>query len=185
MEENYDEIDTLNKRMALVESVLFLESNPLRKSEVMEITSLDEEVLAKALAGLKEKYTEKSSGLTLFEENDTVRLVPKKEVWEAMEKKAKKKPSINKTIVETLSIIAWSQPISLEEINNIRHKKSGSQVQKLMEDGLIEQVENSGEGQSMFLYKTTEYFLKCFHLESIKDLPKIQEGQKIILNLSR
>ena len=95
--------------------------------------------------------------------------------------KSPRKPALSDVALETLSIIAYCQPITKVEIERIRGVKSDHAVNRLVEFGLIEEVGRLDAPGRPMLFATTEEFLNRFGVDSLKDLPKLPEGAEKLL----
>src|SRR5574344_1666212 len=108
----------LEKETALVETILFLESEPATEKALSNISRLSEEVVRQCIEKLKEKYLAENSGIELTMITGGWSLVPKQEFWEVLRERYGEKNSgrLSRSAMETLSIIAYSQPITRSEI---------------------------------------------------------------------
>ena len=113
----------LDSETALIETILFLESEPQNSENLAKISQLSEDVVKEALARLREKYANADSGIEIAEIIGGWMLVPKKESFDLVKEKYGKRNEgrLSKAAIETLSIIAYSQPITRAEIESIRH----------------------------------------------------------------
>jgi segregation and condensation protein B len=105
---------------------------------------------------------------------------PKKEYWESLKERYGKKndAKLSKAAMETLSIIAYSQPITRGEIEAIRGVSADHMMRLLLERDLIKEVGKKDSPGKPIQYGTTKEFLKFFRLESIADLPKLDESER-------
>src|SRR5574344_978982 len=108
----------LEKETALVETVLFLESEPASIKVLSNISQLSEDVVNLCINNLKEKYSIESSGVELIMITGGWALVPKQEFWDVLRERYGEKNTgrLSRSAMETLSIIAYSQPITRSEI---------------------------------------------------------------------
>ena len=132
----------LDNEAALVEAILFLESEPLAEKTIALIAELSEEVVQKALELLKEKYAAENSGLELKMITGGWALTPKKKVWDLVKERygSKSEGRLSRSAMETLSIIAYSQPITRAEIEGIRGVSADNMIRLLAERNLIKEV---------------------------------------------
>ena len=112
----------LEKETALVETILFLESEPVNEKVIASVSQLSIEVVQKCIENLKEKYKAEATGIELEMITGGWTLVPKTEYWEQLKERYGEKNSgkLSKSAIETLSIIAYSQPVTRGEIESIR-----------------------------------------------------------------
>lgn len=170
---------------AVIEGLLFLsgeEGLTLQKiSEILEIEIDDTKNLIKELY---EDYKNNSRGITIEYLGNAFKLTTKKEYKEYFKKIIieEENAPLSQAAIETLAIIAYNEPITRVEIDNIRGVSSIHIVRKLLLKNLIEEVgisENPGKPK---LYGVTNTFLDYFGLGSIEELPKIEENIEEIDN---
>ncbi|MDR2743160.1 MAG: SMC-Scp complex subunit ScpB [Treponema sp.] len=168
---------SLKKETALVEAILYLEADPLDEAVVSRISGLSKDVIAKALENLDERYNREDSGVELSRIGGGVMISPKKEYWDNLRERYGKKneSKLSKAALETLSIIAYKQPITRSEIEQIRGVQADTMIRLLLEKNLIRETGKKDAPGRPIQYGTTRDFLKFFRLESIADLPKLNE----------
>jgi segregation and condensation protein B len=170
--------DTLQKETALVEAILFMEAEPLDDTALVNISGLSKEVVHEALGRITERYALSESGIELSRIGGGVLISPKREYWESLKDRYGKKNEgkISRAAMETLSIIAYSQPITKTEIKGFRGVTPDNMIHLLLEKGLIREVGKKDVPGKPAQYGTTKEFLKQFRLNSIADLPKLSES---------
>jgi segregation and condensation protein B len=170
---------SLEKEIALIEAILYLEVDPLNETALSRISGLDREVVDRALEALGERYAREDSGVELFRIDGGVMISPKKEYWDNLRDQYGKKneSKLSKAALETLSIIAYSQPITRSEIEAIRGVQADNMIRLLVEKNLIKEVGKKDVPGKPAQFGTTREFLKFFRLESIADLPKLSESE--------
>jgi len=175
------------KETALCETILFLESEPLTVKVLASKAGIDEETVEKVLENLNEKYAEESSGIELAQITGGWCLVPKKDTWEVLKEfyGSKREGKLSKSAMETLAIIAYSQPITRAEIEKIRGVGVDNMIRLLIERNLIKEVGKKEVPGRPTLFGTTKEFLKLFHLNSISELPKLDEEEEARFVLAR
>lgn len=175
------------KESALIEAILFLESEPVTEKSLSAISELSEEVVRKSLEVLKEKYKNDASGIELEMITGGWALIPKKEIWNVLKERYgnKNEGKLSRSAMETLSIIAYSQPVTRAEIESIRGVSADNMIRLLMERNLIKEVDKKDIPGKPSLYGTTKEFLKFFRLNSIADLPKLDEAEEERFELAR
>ncbi len=176
----------LTNESELVEAVLFLESDPVELKTIVKITDLPQEIIEKSLAILKEKYQQPGNGLELIEFAGGYMLSPKEHLWDYLRERygQKNDKRLSRAAMETLSIIAYSQPITKAEIENIRGVSADNMIRILNERNLIKTVGKKDVPGKPALYGTTKDFLKIFGLKSISDLPKLDDVQQVKFELN-
>ena len=176
-----------NKETALVETILFLESEPLTVKVLSNKAQLSEEVVDKCIEKLQEKYASEDSGIELVMITGGWCLSPKKEYWDVLKEfyGSKREGRLSKSAMETLSIIAYSQPITRAEIESIRGVSVDNMIRLLIERNLIKEVGQKEVPGRPTLFGTTKEFLKLFRLNSISELPKLDENEQERFELAR
>jgi segregation and condensation protein B len=167
----------LDNETALIEAILFLESEPLDEAALSRISGLAKEVVETALENLKERHMEASSGLELVQISGGWIFSPKKELWEFLRERYGKKNDhkLSRAALETLSIIAYSQPVTRGEVESIRGVAADTMIRLLLERELIREVGKKDVPGKPVQYGTSKDFLKFFRLNSIADLPKLDD----------
>ncbi|MBN2796861.1 MAG: SMC-Scp complex subunit ScpB [Clostridia bacterium] len=169
-----------------IESLLFAwgESLSLRKiSNILEVTL---EEATEAMLLIKEEYTEENKGIFLVEVNNSYQFATAKHNYEYVQRLCNYSHSkgLTKVSAEVLAIIAYKQPITKYEIDQIRGVKSDKPLQQLIDRELIGikgRLEKIGRP---IVYGTTEMFLKAFGFKTLKDMPDIETfiGSEIFVN---
>ncbi len=167
----------LEKEAALIEAVLFLESDPIDMKAVLAATGLSREVASQAIAELRESYRSTERGIEIVEIAGGYMLAPKTELWELLKVRYGKRNEnkLSRAALETLAIIAYSQPITRGEIESIRGVSADGMIKTLSERGFIREAGKKDVPGKPIQYGTTKDFLKAFHLTSIADLPKLDD----------
>jgi len=169
----------LEKETALVEAILYLENDPVDDAGLARISGLSKEIVEKALDALEERYAQADSGVELSRIGGGILIAPKKEYWEQLKERYGKKndSKLSKAALETLSIVAYSQPITRGEVEAIRGVSADNMIRLLLDRELIREVGKKDVPGKPVQYGTTKEFLKFFRLESIADLPKLDESE--------
>lgn len=169
-----------NKRK-LLESILFLENNPISLYQLEEIMDMGSLELSAALSALQQNLKDRDSALEIEYLEDRIYLKPKSDFMEVLINiyGDQERRRFSKASLEVLSIVAWKQPVTRSEIEGIRGVDSSNSVRNLIENDFVKVVgkrESLGRPQT---YGTTEKFLKYFGLSSIDELPKIEDLKEI------
>jgi segregation and condensation protein B len=170
----------LEQEAALVETVLFLESEPLDEAALSRITGLSRDVVEGALEILREECSASSRGLEPIKAGGGWILAPKSELWESLKDRYGKKNEsrLSRAALETLSIVAYSQPITRAEIEAIRGVSADGMIRFLLERDLVKEVGKKEAPGRPVQYGTTKEFLKYFRLGSIADLPRLDDLER-------
>jgi len=170
----------LDKEAALLETVLFLESEPLDEATLSRITGLGREVVDGALEILAEESAASSRGLEPVKAGGGWILAPKAELWESLKERYGKKNDsrLSRAALETLSIVAYSQPVTRAEVEAIRGVSADGMIRFLLDRELVKEVGKKEAPGRPVQYGTTKEFLKYFRLGSIADLPRLDELER-------
>jgi segregation and condensation protein B len=170
---------SLEKEMALIEAVLYLESEPIDEKLLGKITGLGDNVLEAALEKLKERFLNDNSGLEIIRLGGGISIAPKKEYWEQLKERYGKKneAKLSRAAMETLSIIAYKQPITRSEIEAIRGVSADNMIRILVEKDLVCDKGKKEIPGHPIQFGTTDEFLHFFRLESLDDLPKLNKNE--------
>jgi len=170
----------LEKEVALIEAVLFLENDPVDIKYLAKVTNLSSTLVEESLDQLREIYKSETRGLEISDIGEGFQLIPKVDLWEFLKETygRKNENKLSKAALETLSIIAYSQPVTRGEIENIRGVSPDSMMKLLINKNFIKDVGKKDVPGKPVQYGTTKEFLKAFRLSSIADLPKLDEMEQ-------
>ena len=157
----------------IVEAILFAIGRNISVKEFAETLEVDENEILKAIEILKEEYSAKK-GISLVYVAGGYQLVSNKSYFDYVSKFVtnNKKQTLSNTCMEVLSIIAYNPKITKSEIEKIRGTNSDSQVSRLIEYGLIEEVGRLQLPGRPAVFATTNEFLKCMGISSLEELPE-------------
>lgn len=167
----------MNKE-AVTEGLLFVVGEDgLTLTQLMDILEIEKEEAMTILTNLKAKYELEMSGIRLNFLGNTFKLTTKKEHKEFYQKLIENPESntLSQAALETLAIIAYNQPVTRTQVDEIRGVNSGQVMRKLVAKNLIKETGRSDAVGRPILYKTTSDFLDYFGLATIEELPKIEE----------
>jgi len=169
----------LVKETAIIEAILFLEGEVVDEAGLSHISGLSPEVVEKALKNLEERYAAVDSGIEITRLDNSIMISPKKEYWDNLRQRygRKNENRLSRAAMETLSIIAYSQPITRAEIREIRGVEPDPMIRFLLEKNLIREMGKKDVPGKPVQYGTSKEFLKVFRLASIADLPKLSESE--------
>lgn len=163
-----------------VESLLFVAGDDgLTARQLGELTGTDKEAVERALALVEESCRREERGLRLVELAGTFRLATKPEHADAVRRLLENPTAqaLTQASLEVLAIIAYRQPITRIEVEEIRGVKSERPIQTLVSKGLVKDAGRAeGTGRAI-LYGTTDAFLDQFGLASLKELPPLADGE--------
>ncbi len=162
-----------------IEAILFAMGDSVELNRLASAIGLSAAETKKIMDRLKEKYNRPESGIRLLELDSSYQLCTKKQYYGNLIILAKqpKKPQLTDVVMETLSIIAYKQPVTKAEIEKIRGVSSEHAINKLLEYELIQELGRLNIPGRPILFGTTEKFLRCFGVESTDELPVLDEVQ--------
>ncbi len=171
--------DPLDELRNIIESILFISGEPLSVKRLAEVIGAEEESVKEALNDLREELLEGNRGIQLREVGGGWRLHTHPAYAEFIEKliMGEKRARLTRAAIETLAIIAYLQPITRSQVANIRGVQSESIVKFLEERGLVREVGRDKSPGGPALYGTTKKFLERFGLNSLDDLPPLENFQ--------
>jgi segregation and condensation protein B len=177
----------MEKETALIEAILLLETDPADEALLMRVSGFSRDVVDAVLERLRERYSAEGFGMELVQISGGWTLSPKRELWESLKDRYGKKNDsrLSRAAMETLSIIAYSQPITRGEIEAIRGVSADNMIRLLVERNLIKEVGKKDIPGKPIQFGTTKEFLKFFRLNSISDLPKLDETESERFELAR
>jgi len=163
----------------IVESLLFAAGDEgLTMKQICEVLEIEEVIAEQVIHELEEEYNENANrGITLVQMAGTYQLVTKKE-YSLYLKKLVESPhtsTLSQAALETLAIVAYKQPITRMEIEEIRGVKTEGPLHTLTAKALIKEVGRAEGAGRAYLYGTTKEFLDYFGLKSIDELPPLPE----------
>ena len=168
-----------DKFTAQLEAVLFAAGEPLTVQEIADTLKLDKSAVWAILGNLQDAYTRENRGLMVREVADGYQLTTKPEHYEIVSSLAKKKDiKLTNAGMETLAIIAFKQPVTRTEMEQIRGVKVDGVINTLLDLGLIMEAGRKKVLGNPILYTTTPLFLTTLRLNSIDDLPRPEELKK-------
>lgn len=163
-------------RAGILEAVLFAAGIPLSVPKLAEIIEAPEWEVQETLTELEHILTERGSGIFLRRSAGGYQLVTHPNAFPWVKKLSEKvQPTLSSSAMETLSIIAYKQPITKQEVEHIRGVRAERSIGRLLELELICEMGRKHVIGRPILYGTTDLFLRAFGLEQIADLPALPE----------
>ncbi len=177
---------TMDEEKALIEAILFLEIDPVDVRTLAKISGLAREQVEEILSALRSDLEDAQRGLELVSIDGAVQLSPKRVLWPRLRSRfgKKRESRLSRAAMETLSIIAYSQPITRSEIESLRGVTADNMIRQLLERKLIRETGRKHAPGRPAQFGTTREFLEHFGLESIADLPKLDEVEQERFNLN-
>lgn len=167
------------KAKAVIEAVLFTMGESVEINRLAELIEEDKKAARELLSEMEKDYARDERGITLTWLEDSVQLCTKADMYEYLIKiaKAPRRMVLTDTVLETLSIIAYKQPITRLEIERIRGVSCDHAVNKLLEYELIMELGRLDAPGRPLLFGTTEQFLRSFGVKSLEELPELNPVQ--------
>jgi len=166
-----------DREKALIEAMLFASSRPLGIDTIQDITGLDKESVREILNVLAQEYEGQGRGMMLKEVAAGFQLRTPPEFSEEIGKMHQARPRrrLSRSALETLAIIAYRQPVTRTEIEQIRGVDSGAVMKTLMSQDMIRILGRKEAPGRPMLYGTTRMFLEYFELRDLESLPTLEE----------
>ena len=161
----------LEKIEATIEAVLFAMGDAVETEKLSAAIGHDTETTRRIVRRMMDRYNSRAGGMEIIELEDSFQLATRREYYEALIKVAKqpKRYVLTDVQLEVLSIVAYKQPVTRQEIENSDHA-----LNRLVEYGLVGEAGRLDAPGRPILFGTTEEFLRNFGVRSKEDLPSIQ-----------
>lgn len=162
-----------------LEAVLFSLGEAVEIEKLAEALEVKEEEIKEASITLQKKYDEENRGIKIIEIENSIQMCSNPEYFECIKRvsQIKKQAGLSSAALETLSIIAYNQPVTKGTIEFIRGVDSTYSVTRLLERGLIDELGRAETPGRPILYGTTTEFLRCFGLKNLEELPPLPEKE--------
>jgi len=165
----------MDKTKAIIEGILFAKGEPVEIEDIASALEIEKDEAVKLTLELAEEYAQEGRGMNIIRLEDAFQMCTNKTVYEALIKIVSRPHHYRLTdvMLETLSIVAYMQPVTRIEIENIRGVSSDHAVNKLIEYGLIEEAGRRRAPGRPQTFRTTDEFLRRFQLSGKDDLPTV------------
>ena len=166
----------LQELEAQIEAILFTMGEAVEAERIAQALEHDVDTVRRVVRNMMDRYDSADRGIQIIELNDSFQMSTKQNMYEALIKIAHvpKKHVLTDVLLETLSIVAYKQPITRAEIEAIRGVSCDHAVNKLVEYRLITEVGRMDSPGRPIIFGTTEEFLRSFGLVSLDDLPIVK-----------
>lgn len=162
----------------IIECLLFVANEPLSINKLNKLTDISFSLLRENLKELQVEY--EGRGLQIIEVGGGYQIVTRPQYASYVRKLISHPPrKLSQAALETLAIIAYRQPITRVEIENIRGVNVDGLIDHLLERRLIKIVGRKNSPGRPFIYTTTAEFLRYFGLNSLEELPRIDQNDKL------
>ena len=167
----------MEKLEAAIEAILFSAGDSVETGRIAKAIGQDKKKKKKIIRNMMLKYNARDRGIKILELDGAFQMCTKQEYYDALIRVCSqpRRYTLTDAALETLSIIAYKQPVTKIEIENIRGVNSDRAVSKLVELGLVKEVGRLDAPGRPMLFGTTEDFLRSFGVQSIDELPTISE----------
>ena len=165
----------IEKIESIIEAVLFTLGEAVDVKKIALAIDHDEKTTRKIIHNYMDSFNNSDRGIKIIEIEDAFQMCTKPEMYEYLIKVVSqpKKHELTEVLLETLSIIAYKQPVTRLELEKIRGVKCDHAVNKLLEYNLVEEVGRLEAPGRPLLFGTTDEFLRQFGVKSIDELPVI------------
>ena len=163
------------KKAAIIECLLFVAGEPVLITEIARVLEQDEASVKALLFEMEMTYREEGRGICLMTTDDTAQLVSNRDYIEYVEAllQPEQKKSVSQSIMETLAVIAYKQPVTRAEIEAVRGVRCEYAVSQLQKLRLIAAVGRKDVIGKPMLYATTDTFLHKFGMHNLSELPTL------------
>ncbi len=163
------------KKKSIIEGILFSVGESISPDRIGKALGIPNDEVESLLSELEKEYESEDRGVRIQKIEGKYQMSSSKDIYEYLIKLAKqpKKHELTEVLLETLSIIAYKQPVTKAEIEKIRGVSSDHAVNKLVTYNLAQELGRLDAPGRPMLFGTTEEFLRSFGLESMEDLPKL------------
>lgn len=164
---------------SIIEGLLFVAGDEgLDAKQIAQLLEIDQETVVDLIYDMMSDFKRERRGIQIVEVAKSFQLttLPEHATYYAKLANIPQQSTISQAALETLSIIAYKQPVTRQEVEEIRGVKSEKAIQSLLNKGLIKEVGRAEGTGRPILYGTTKEFLEHFGLHSIHDLPPLPEG---------
>lgn len=165
----------MKKMESAVEAILFAFGDAVESSKIAKAIGLDTDTTRKLIHNMMDRYEAEDRGVRIIELDGAFQMCTKQECYEYLINMALQphKAHLTEVMLETLSIVAYKQPVTKVEIEKIRGVKCDHAINKLVEYNLVKELGRLDAPGRPILFGTTEDFLRNFGVQSTEDLPEI------------
>ena len=169
----------ISRLEGIIEAILFTMGDSVELSRIAAAIEHDEDTTRKIIHNMMDKYETSDRGMRIIELENSFQMCTKTDMYEYLIKVARqpRKYVLTDVQLETLSIIAYKQPVTKLEIEKIRGVKSDHAVNRLVEYNLVCEVGRLDAPGRPLLFGTTEEFLRRFSIHSLDELPSLNSEQ--------
>ncbi|RME64748.1 MAG: SMC-Scp complex subunit ScpB [Nitrospirae bacterium] len=165
------------EKKALLEAILFISGEPVEVKRLQEVTGFSTGEITSLMAELMREYRDRDGGVHIVEVAEGYQMVTSPRLGQYLQRfiKEDRKVKLSEAALETLAIVAYRQPITKAEIEQIRGVSSDGVLRSLLERKLIKVVGRKAVPGRPRMYGTTKEFLQYFGLKDLSELPPMRE----------
>ncbi|MBC7960323.1 MAG: SMC-Scp complex subunit ScpB [Vallitaleaceae bacterium] len=173
----------IEKIEAAIEAILFSIGDAVHINKISEVLGQDKTTTKRIIANLCDRYEHENRGIRIIALEECYQMCSKPEYYDQIRQITHKTREfvLTDVLVETLSIIAYKQPITKVHIEEIRGVNSNHAVNKLIEFQLVSEVGRLNAPGRPVLFGTSQEFLRCFGYQSVEELPHLEQSQLTLL----
>ena len=165
----------------VIEAILFVAGEPVKITDLAKALEIEEKDAVRAVEMLQRHFDEEKRGITVKRYGDHLRLETRAEYAPYVEKMLQpiQRQSLSQTVMETLAVIAYRQPTTKGEVEQVRGVKCDYSIQSLLTKGLIKEVGRKEALGRPILYATTDKFLEHFGISDLRELPPLPDPEPV------
>ncbi len=163
-----------DEKFSAIECILFVSGEPVSVSQLRRVLDVTDEEIHSILSRMKEQFAQEERGIQLFCTEETVQLVSNPQYAQYVQDllQPAQTKSFSQAMLETLSVVAYKQPVTRSDIETIRGVRCDYSVSQLLKLGLIKELGRKDAVGRPMLFGTTDAFLRQFGLHTLEELPE-------------
>jgi segregation and condensation protein B len=165
------------KMFNIIECILFVAGEPVSAVELQRALDVTQIEIQSVLDNMEKRYREEGRGIQIYRTEETVQLVSNRDYAQVVEEllQPAQTKSFSQAMLETLSVIAYKQPVTRSDIEAIRGVRCDYSVAQLLKLNMIREVGRKDAVGRPMMFGTTDGFLRHFGLHTLKELPAFEE----------
>lgn len=166
----------------IIEAILFAKGEVIPLKSIASVINKKEKETKEILEMLIKEYEEQKKGIKIIKVENSYQMCTNPEYYSYIKNiyNIPQKKSISQTLLETLAIVAYKQPITRTEIENIRGVSCEHAINSLIKYELIEEKGRLDTIGKPIIFGTTDYFLKYFGFSSLENMPNIEKEENVV-----
>ena len=164
---------TIQELESIVEAILFASGEVVSVKSIAFATEQDEKTVKSVISNMADRYTYENRGIRIIQVGEGYQMCTNKDYFDYIKKlyQAPVRKTLSTTLLETLAIIAYKQPVTKGQIEDIRGVNADHAVNRLVEYGLVTEMGRLDAPGKPILFGTTDEFLRYFGFSSLENLP--------------